>query len=39
MNAKPFDLKQFLAAKGAIHYVAIATTIFSRVKITRNFHM
>ena len=37
MNAKPFDLKQFLAAKGAIHYVAIATVIFSRVKITCYF--
>ena len=27
------------AAKGAIYYVAIATVIFSRVKITCYFHM
>ena len=31
MNAKPFHLNSFFAAKGAIYYVAIATVIFSHV--------
>ena len=37
-NTKPFQLDIF-PAKGAIYYVAIATVIFSHVKITCYFHM
>ena len=33
MKYQTISLKQFLPAKGAIYYVAIATVIFSRVKI------
>ena len=33
MKYQILSLKQFLPAKGAIYYVAIATVIFSRVKI------
>ena len=32
-------LNSFFAAKGASYYLAIATVIFSRVKITCYFHM
>ena len=32
-------MKQFVPAKGAIYYVAIATVIFSHVKITCYFHV
>ena len=38
-NAKPFHFNIFLAAKGAVYHVAIATVIFSHVKITCYFHM
>ena len=38
-NAKPFHFNIFLAAKGAMYHVAIATVIFSHVKITCYFHM
>ena len=31
-------MKQFFPAKGAIYYVAIATVLFSHVKITCYFH-
>ena len=34
MKYQTISMKQFFPAKGAIHYVAIATVIFSRVKIT-----
>ena len=33
MKYKTISLKQFYPAKGAIYYVAIATVIFSHVKI------
>ena len=33
------SVRHFFPAKGAIYYVAIATVIFSHVKITRDFHM
>ena len=33
------SLTYFFAAKGAIFYVAIATVIFSHVKITCYFHV
>ena len=32
-------MKQFFPAKGTIYYVAIATVIFSDVKITCYFHV
>ena len=38
MNAKIFHLI-FFAAKGMIYYVAIASVIFSHVKITCYFHV
>ena len=34
MKYQTISLKQFYPAKGAIYYVAIATVIFSHVKIT-----
>ena len=34
MKFQTISMKQLFAAKGAIHYVAIATAIFSRVKIS-----
>ena len=34
MKFQTISLKYFMAAKGAIYYVAIATVIFSHVKIT-----
>ena len=34
MKFQTISLKYFFAAKGAIYYVAIATVIFSHVKIT-----
>jgi len=34
MKYQTISLKQFYPAKGAIYYVAIATVIFSRVKIS-----
>ena len=34
-----FTLTFFFAAKGAMYHVAIATVIFSHVKITCYFHM
>ena len=34
MKYQTISLKQFFPAKGAIYYVAIATVIFSRVKIS-----
>ena len=34
MKFQTISLKNFFAAKGAIYYVAIATVIFSHVKIT-----
>ena len=34
MKYQTISMKQFFPAKGAIHYVAIATVTFSRVKIT-----
>ena len=39
MKYKTISMKQFFPAKGAIYYVAIATVIFSRVKITCYFHV
>ena len=39
MKCQTISLKYFFAAKGAIYYVAIATVIFSHVKITCYFHM
>ena len=38
-NTKPFHWNSFFPAKGAIYYVAIATVIFSYVKITCYFHV
>ena len=38
-NSTPVHLHIFFAAKGAIFYVAIATVIFSHVKITCYFHV
>ena len=38
-NTKPFYWNSFFPAKGAIYYVAIATVIFSHVKITCYFHV
>ena len=37
-NAKPFYLNSFFGVKGAVYYEAIATVIFSHVKITCYFH-
>ena len=34
MKGQTISLKYFFAAKGAIYYVAIATVIFSHLKIT-----
>ena len=39
MKYQTLSMKQFFPAKGVIHYVAIATVIFSRVKITCYFHV
>ena len=39
MKYQTISLKQFYPAKGAIYYVAIATVIFSHVKITCYFHV
>ena len=39
MKYQTISLKQFYPAKGAIYYVAIATVIFSHVKITCYFHL
>ena len=40
MKYQTISLKQFLPAKGAIYlHVAIATVIFSHVKITCYFHV
>ena len=39
MKYQTISMKQFFPAKGAIYYVAIATVIFSHVKITCYFHM
>ena len=38
-NAKPLHFNISFAAKGAMYHVAIATVIFSHVKITCYFHM
>ena len=38
-NTKPFQWYSFFPGKGAIYYVAIATVIFSHVKITCYFHV
>ena len=38
-NAKPFHFNIIFAVQGAMYHVAIATMIFSRVKITCYFHM
>ena len=38
-NTKPFPWNSFFPAKCAIYYVAIATVIFSHVKITCYFHV
>ena len=38
-NTKPFHFNSFFGVKGAIYYEAIATGIFSHVKITCYFHM
>ena len=38
-NTKPFQWNSFFLAKGAIYYVAIATVIFSHVKIPCYFHV
>ena len=38
-NTKPFHWNSFFPAKGAIYYVAIATVIFSHLKITCYFHV
>ena len=37
MKFQTISLKNLFAAKGAIYYVAIATVIFSHVKITCYF--
>ena len=39
MKCQTISLKNFFAAKRAIYYVAIATVIFSHVKITCYFHV
>ena len=39
MKYQTISLKQFFPAKGAIYCVAIATVIFSQVKITCYFHV
>ena len=39
MKYQTILLKQFYPAKGAIYYAAIATVIFSHVKITCYFHV
>ena len=39
MKYQTISLKQFYPAKGVIYYVAIATVIFSHVKITCYFHV
>ena len=39
MNYQTISLYYFFGVKGASYYVAIATVIFSRVKITCYFHM
>ena len=39
MKYQIISLKQSFLAKGAIYYVAIATVIFSHVKMTRYFHV
>ena len=38
-NAKPFHFNIFFCCEGAMYHVAIATVIFSHVKITCYFHM
>ena len=38
-NAKPFHFNIFFCCEGAMYHVAIATMIFSHVKITCYFHM
>ena len=38
MNYQTISLKQFFGVKGAIYYEAIATVIFSHVKVTCYFH-
>ena len=38
-KSQTISLKYFFAAKGPIYYVAIATVIFSHVKITCYFHV
>ena len=38
-NAKPFYLNSFFGLKGAVYYEAIATVIFSHLKITCYLHM
>ena len=37
MKYKTISVRHFFPAKGAIYYVAIATVIFSHVKITGYF--
>ena len=39
MKYKTISVRHFFPAKGSIYYVAIATVIFSHVKITCYFHM
>ena len=39
MKYQTISMKQFFPAKGAIYVVAIATVIFSHVKITCYFHV
>ena len=39
MKYKTISVRHFFPANGAIYYVAIATVIFSHVKITRYFDM
>ena len=39
MKYQTISLKQFFPRKGVIYYVAIATVIFSHVKITCYFHV
>ena len=39
MNYQTIALYLFFGVKGASYYVAIATVIFSHVKITCYFHM
>ena len=38
MKYKTISLKEFFGVKGTIYYEAIATVIFSHVKITCYFH-